>query len=128
MLYDLLARFAASCSHSGSFFGFPTWYKYLSPHDVVVISNGAGVTTCEVNFGISDIPLVGLALVDIALRIAALIAVGYIIYGGIQFVIAQGETDKTKRARQTVINALVGLALAMVSVGIVAFIGSKVAV
>jgi hypothetical protein len=82
---------------------------------------------CEVqNFGIKDLPLIGLAAVDIALRIAAFIAVGYVIYGGVQFVAAQGETDRTKKARQTVINALIGLVIALMSTAIVAFIGKRI--
>lgn len=123
MLTHLLDRLAATCASPPGFFGFPAWYRYLPG-----AQNDPVTGKCEItDFHIADIPLVGLALVDIALRAAGLIAVGYIIYGGIQFVIAQGEADKTKKARQTIINALVGLALAMVSAGIVSFIGTRIA-
>lgn len=119
MLNHLLSFFAATCANSPRFFEFPTWYRYLETRDI------AG--NCEiVNFGISDIPLIALALVDIALRLAGLVAVGYIIYGGLQFVYAQGEADKTKKARQTIINAIIGLVIALLSSGIVAFIGSRI--
>lgn len=119
MISDLLSRFAASCDLQPGFFDFPTWYKYLEKQ---TIDN-----QCEiVNFGIEDIPLVGLALVDIALRIAALIAVGYVVYGGVQFVTSQGEADKSKKARQTIINALIGLVIALLSAAIVAFIGRRI--
>jgi len=119
MISDLLSRFAAACGVQPTFFNFPTWYKYLEKE---TIDN-----QCEiVNFGIDDIPLVALALVDIALRIAALIAVGYVIYGGVQFVTSQGEADKAKKARQTIINALIGLVIALLAVGIVNFIGTRI--
>lgn len=120
MIAELLSRFAAACGNSPNFFGFPTWYKYLKTETI----DGQ----CEIasSVGIADIPLIGLALVDIALRIAALVAVGYIIYGGVQFVIAQGEADKTKKARQTIINSLIGLVIALLAAGIVAFIGARI--
>jgi len=125
MLDSLLVRFAATCANPPGFFGFPTWYKYVpSKLDVV---GPDGISRCEiVNFQIADFPYVVLALVDIALRIAALAAVGYIIYGGIQFILAQGEPDKTKKARQTIINAIIGLIIAMFATGIVGFIGSRI--
>lgn len=118
MIAELLSRFAAACNSTG-FFGFPTWYKYLKYDD----SSG----NCEiVNFDVSQIPLIVLALVEIALRIAALVAVGYIIYGGVQFITGQGEADKSKKARQTIINALIGLVIALLSVGVVTFIGTRI--
>lgn len=120
MLQDLLSRFAAPCATSDpNFFSFPTWYRYLEKETV----NGR----CEiVNFGIDDLPLIALALVDIGLRVAALAAIGYIIYGGAQFVLAQGEPDKTKKARQTIINAIIGLVIALFATAIVTFIGSRI--
>jgi heme O synthase-like polyprenyltransferase len=129
MWHHLLGRLAATtCENPPNFFGFPTWYQYL-PGKVneTVRINGADVTRCEIaNFEISHIPFIALALVDIALRIAALVAVGYIIYGGIQFILAQGESDKTKKARQTIINAVIGLVISMFAASIVRFIGTSI--
>jgi hypothetical protein len=120
MFKGILSHFAAPCVTSDpNFFDLPTWYRYLEKETI----NGR----CEiVNFGFEDIPLIGLALIDIGLRIAALVAIGYIIYGGIQFVVAQGEADKTKKARQTIINALIGLVIALFATAIVTFIGSSI--
>lgn len=129
MLSSLLSGFAATCTEQ-NFFNFPTWYKYLVYANKMEINAATG--RCEVvtygpdRFMVQDIGLVALAFVDIAFRIAALAAVAYVIYGGIQFVTAQGETDKTKKARQTIINALIGLVIALISTGLVAFIGSRI--
>jgi hypothetical protein len=122
MLHALLSLFAAGCGTPTNFFSFPTWYKYLPMTDNPVTNR------CEVsaNFGIPQFPLIALALVDIGLRVASLVAVGYIIYGGVQFVTAQGESDQVKKARQTIINALIGLVIAMISTGLVAFIGARI--
>ena len=123
MLNTLLSLFAApSCDTTPNFFNFPAWYKYID-----LVYNDA-TKRCEVpdNFGVADFPLIGLALVDIAFRVAALVAVAYVIWGGIQFVTAQGEPDRTKKARQTVINALIGLVISLLAAGMVAFIGARI--
>jgi len=121
----LLYYFAANVCKDATFFGIPSWYKYLLKANLMVHTTAGG---CELspNFKIADLSLVALALVDIAMRIAALVAVGYVVYGGVQFVTAQGEADKAKKARQTIINALIGLVIAMLSTGFVAFIGTKI--
>jgi hypothetical protein len=107
------------------FFGLPTWYYYLSRAGKMQVH--PATDRCEVvNFQITDFTLIALALADIALRLSALVAVAYVVYGGVQFVLAQGEPDKTKKARQTVINALIGLGIALISTGFVAFVGARV--
>ncbi len=122
--HSLLSLFANHCYDGRGFFSFPTWYQYLElVHDPLGRCELAPMTTQEF---IRSLPLIGMALIEIALRIAALAAIGYIVYGGIQFVVAQGEPDKLKKARQTIINALIGLVIAIISTGIVAFVGSRI--
>lgn len=109
--------FAQACQPKGSLFGLPTWYKYLRGTSV---DNGAGGTICQPQLqGINDIWLVGAALIDLLVRAAAIIAIGFIVVGGVRYITSLGEPDKTARARQTIINALIGLAIAIVaSVGL----------
>lgn len=131
MLSALLSKFAQVCHpQSSEFFGLPTWFKYLDSAGKFHFNSATG--KCELapygtgGLQVGDLALIGLALIDIAFRIAGLVAVAYVVWGGIQFVTAQGESDRTKKARQTVINALIGLAFSLIAVGLVAFIGSKV--
>src|SRR5688572_9922196 len=98
MITSLLTIFAAVCDPNKVFFGLPVWYKYLMPDKFS--------TACEFtdNFKFpDDLGLIALAGADIVLRLAALVAVGYVVYGGLQFITAQGESDKVKKARETVI-------------------------
>lgn len=113
-----LTNFAALCSKQ--FFGLPTWYKYLETQ-----TNGSG--TCDIiNFKVpGDFLLVGLAVVDILLRLVGLLAVFYVIYGGIQYVTSQGQPEQTAKAQSTIISALIGMAIAFIAVAAVAFIGHK---
>ena len=127
MVTDLLTRFAASVDCSNlrpDFFGFPTWYEYLK------LEYNSATGRCEIpslaSFGVQELSLIALAIVDILLRVAALVAVGYVVYGGVQFITAQGEADQAKKARQTAINALIGLTIALISTGLVAFVGSRI--
>jgi hypothetical protein len=72
-----------------------------------------------------DIPLILLAVVDDLLHVAGLVAVAYVLYGGFQYVSSQGQSDKTARAQNTIIDALVGVAIAVVAISVVSFLGNK---
>lgn len=115
----LLHTFAAnSCQRT--FFGLKPWYAYLNPDP----SKG-----CAINLTLlgshSSLLLIGLAILDDLIRVAALVAVAFVIYGGIQYVTSQGSPEDTTKARQTIINALVGLLLAIIAASLVSFVGGK---
>lgn len=117
-MLDLLNNFAAACQAKGITW-LPTWYKYL---------NGVEDDTgrCSVQFTFpDDISKILLAVVEIILRVGALVAVGFVIYGGFQYLISQGEPDKLKSAQQTILNALIGLVIATMATIIVNFIGGR---
>ena len=73
-----------------------------------------------------DITLIVMAVLDMALRLAGLVAVGFVIYGAIQYVTSRGEPDGVKNAQNTVINALVGLTIAILAAGVVRFVGNRI--
>jgi hypothetical protein len=50
-------------------------------------------------------------LITLFLVIAALIALGFLIYGGIRWILSGGEKEKVEEARGTIIAALVGLVI-----------------
>lgn len=52
-----------------------------------------------------------------------MVAVGFIIFGGFQYMLSQGEPERTKGARSTILNALIGLAISLSAVAIVNLIG-----
>lgn len=123
-----LIFFAQDCT-SGSFFGLRPWYYYLP-------NSGAENrfdANCDIkNFvllpsgqnGSSDVPLVLLAIIDDLLRIAALVAVGFVIVGAVQMITSQGSPDEASKARSTIINALLGLAIAIIAAAFVSFLGN----
>jgi hypothetical protein len=128
MLDKLLIFGAAPSGCENQFFGLVPWYHYLPATDF----GGKGTLgACDINGNFSllptsgggDLPLVLLAVVDDLLRIAGMIAVGFVIYGAIQYIASQGSPDATAKAQSTIINALIGLAIAIVAITFVSFLG-----
>lgn len=109
-------------------FLLPPWYRYLVGTKFMVDENGVCAFTpanLDVRDWTSVITLVALAIIDILLRLAGIVAIAFVFYGGVKYVTSQGEPASTKQALQTIINALIGLAISLVAVALVAFIGSK---
>ncbi|MCA1807370.1 MAG: pilin [Actinobacteria bacterium] len=114
----------ANCESTGSntFLGLPTWYKYLETEYVdgscdvksVPDPNNPGSTDIGATVG-----AIVFAVIEILLRIAGIVAVGYVIYGGILFSMSQGQPEQLANARKTLINGVIGLVIAVFAVAIV---------
>ncbi len=115
-----LSQDDCNAAKDSTFFGLPVWYKYIE------YKYEGAVQECQLRLDIGSNPehiaLIGFAAIEIMLRIAGLIAVGFVIYGGAQYITSQGEPDGVARAKNTIINALIGLAVAMIAAPIIAFI------
>lgn len=118
----------AECSSKTGFLGFKAWYAYL-PQD----SFEAG---CQIKADLQImpdnatkspgvLPQIALAVADDLLRIAALVAVVFVIIGGVKYLTSQGEPAQTKQALSSIINALIGLAIAIIAAAVVSYIGKK---
>lgn len=130
LLSPLLHTFAAETCTKTKVLGLVPWYNYLP------IGNDT-TGTCSINFttaqqqpqsflGLhSPLLLVGLAVIDDLLIIAAYVAVGYVIWGGMQYTTSQGSPDKTKKAQGSIINALAGLVIALLATAIVSYLGTQ---
>ncbi|HPR09287.1 hypothetical protein KDA06_02980 [Candidatus Saccharibacteria bacterium] len=121
---------ASRCSKS--FFGLKPWFAYLPDS----MFDGS---TCQIkDFQLlggndtagkptpSNLPAVILAIVDNLSRVAALVAVAYVIMGGIKYTASNGEPESTKNAKDTIINALIGLVIAIIAASVVSFIGNRI--
>ena len=117
MDFLLLQQFGAACT-GGNFLFFPPWYKYLG-------SSGAGANCSPVIGNINDVWLIVAAIVEILLRVAALAAVVFIIWAGVEYLTSQAEPAKVAKARQMLIDALVGLVIALLATAIINFIAGS---
>lgn len=119
-LYTLLAAIGDTCNPGGgNFFAFPKWHKYLNG----VREQGG---TCGVTItGINDIWLIGLAIVEILLRVAVVAAIAYVLIGGFKFITSRANPDKTAAAKNTVIDGLIGLVIAVAATAVVSFVAGR---
>jgi len=118
ILRAAIGHFAASCGHGG-FLGFPTWYKYLPGQTV------NNICTPQIS-KLNDVWLIVAAVIEILLRIAALAAVIYTMYGGFEYITSQGDPSKTAKAKDSIVAALAGLAIAVIAALTVGFIADRV--
>lgn len=111
---SLFAKSAADCQ-AGSFFGFPTWYKYLEFNN-----------DCTAGFkSLADTWLIVAAVIEMLLRLGALVAILFVLIGGIKFIMAQGQPEKVGQARSTAINGLIGLVITVAATAVVSYIAGK---
>lgn len=97
---------------------FPTWYQYLPGQE------GAD-GQCEIKtagLGGKVVILILMGIFDILLFLAGIIAVIMVIWGGFKMLSSSGEPQKITAARTTIINALVGLVIAVIASQIVGLI------
>lgn len=114
---------AEACSKN--FFGLKPWFAYLPDENFG--------ENCEIiDFNIlpaennpSDVVAVVLSIVDNLVRIAALVSVIFVVVGGVKYVTSQGEPEGVKGAKDSIINALIGLVIAIIAATVVSFIGNQ---
>lgn len=134
---------ADTCNKSSAFLGLPTWYSYLELGEeyaigtdgkpVLVDGNKVVIDKCAIlgpagtDGGLNlaaVVPLVGLAVLEIMLRLAGLAGFIFVVYGGFKYITSQGEPDKTKQSRQTITNALIGIVISIIAAAAVSFIAN----
>lgn len=121
MMWGSLKLFACVPQVSKSLLSFPTWYQFLpGTKDPVT-----GACTPELT-KLTDVWLVVAAVINILLRLSAILAVFFVIYGGVQYILSQGSPEKTDQARKTIISAMVGLGIAITASLIIGFLASKI--
>lgn len=126
-LLNIFSAIGQACNPTGGdFFGLPTWYKYLN--GVAEYSDPIGKTgeKCVAKISsINDIWLIALAVTDILLRIAIIAAIIYVIIGGFKYITSRANPDKTATAKNTIVDGLVGLVIAVVATAVLSFIAGR---
>lgn len=95
------------------FLTMPPWYRGLTNNDCSIVSpdavGGIGPFIWRIVFN----------LVDIMMQVAGYVAVGFILFGGFLYMTSNGLPDRAAQALKTIINAAIGLIIAIASVAIV---------
>lgn len=124
-LLHILANVGDQCTPDrGSFLGLPQWYKYLD--GIEAHNPSTGLTECVVKINsINDAWLVVGAILELLLRIGAIVAIAMVIAGGVQYITSEGSPDKTKKALNTILMAVIGLAITIAAAAIVSFVAGR---
>ncbi|HET6864209.1 MAG TPA: hypothetical protein VFH37_03370 [Candidatus Saccharimonadales bacterium] len=102
------------------FLFLPPWWEYIKSGSTDALGQ------CAPNFNFpTDIWLVGLAVLDMLLRLAGFVAVISIIIAGFQYQFTMGNPEKAAAARRRLYNSLIGLAIALIATAVVTFIGNE---
>lgn len=101
------------CSGRG-FMGLPTWYRGLTDGQCNIKSPGSGDTATS-----TFIWRIVLNITEALMMVVGYASVVMIIVGGFFYMTATGQPDKVKSAKGTILNAVIGLVIAMSSVAIV---------
>lgn len=99
---------------------FPAWYKGLVDNDCNVKQPSGE------NGLITFITRLALNIVEIILQIVAYASLIFIIKGGFDYMLSAGDSNKMSSAKNTIQNAIIGLVIALMSVGIVNLVAETV--
>jgi len=98
------------------FLWFPAWYRGITDASCnIMVPTGS----TELSTFIWHIVL---NVIEIGLLASGYIAVAFILYGGIQYILTQGAVEGAVKARSMILNAIIGLVISIISVGIVEFV------
>jgi hypothetical protein len=108
------------CNPARSFLGLPTWYKYLDAE-----TDSTGRCSPVIENAQAAVPI-GIAILEGMIRLGGLVAVVMIFIGAFRYITSQGSPEAATTARKTIINALVGLVIVIVSTSVVSYIGNRI--
>ncbi|NTW61884.1 hypothetical protein HGB25_00490 [Candidatus Saccharibacteria bacterium] len=109
------------------FLGFPSWYRGLtSPAPDCAIVSPSTLNTApagEADNGLSIfIWHIVLNILEAAIVAIAYISAGFELYGGFLFITSRGKPEGAAKARQTMLDAIIGLIISLMAIGIVQFV------
>lgn len=95
---------------------FPVWYRGV-----------AYGQDCEVRLDKpTDAWVIVLNIFEILMQLAIYLSSVYIIWGGFKYLTSQGSPDGISKAGSTVLNASIGLIIALIAVAIVRFVSERI--
>jgi hypothetical protein len=111
------SAFDSDTSCEGRLLGIPPWFRGLSVKD----ANGCGVASPDlIDGGLQGfIWKIALNIVEMGMVLAAYVAFFIILYSGFLFLTNGSNPSVIEKARTGIINAVIGLAIALAAIAIV---------
>lgn len=106
---------------SSHFLGLRAWYDGLLESDTPDEKTGECKVISPEKLGGGDkeagmrkfVWTLVMNVISMIFGIVGYLAIGFVMWGGFQYILAQGDVTKTMRGKKTVTNAIIGLALVM---------------
>jgi hypothetical protein len=115
--------FAAGCGQGITF--FPAWYDGLCSGNGDIKSPASMGGDTGKSFG-TWISIIALNVVAMLLYAVGYFSLGFIIFGGFKYMTQGDNSSGTASAKKTIMNAIIGLVISIMSVAIVKFIAGAV--
>lgn len=112
---------AAACP-DGKIMTLKPWYDGLL--DGCAVRSPGDDADAQANF----IWKIVLNVIEDLLQVVGYATTGYIMYGGFLIMTSNGSSDKVAHGRKTIMNAAIGLVVALSSVAVVSFISSNIGI
>lgn len=110
---------AADCKNEASLVpGAKPWYSGLCKKD----TNEIQINSSQ---PMESFTKIALNVLGAILILVGYVAVGFVIWGGFNYMMAAGDSGKISNAKSTIQNALIGLLIALSAAAIVTFIGGS---
>lgn len=113
---------SASCG-GARFLTMPAWYRGVAGKD----SNGDCAVLVEAAGGDlkTFIWKIAFNIVEIMLHLVGYVAGAFVIVGGFKYLTSAGSPDGNVNGRKTILNAVIGLVISIMSIGIVNLVTSR---
>lgn len=115
-----------SCSATTRFLTFPAWYNRLLDTKTCTLMSPSDLGGSEATKFTRYILIIALNVIEIMLQLVVYLTVAFIIYGGILYISSAGSPDGIAQAQKTILNAIIGLVLALFAVTVVAFAAGRI--
>lgn len=119
----VVSEFSAAACPDGRIMTLKPWYDGLLDDNCAVRSPGDDANA-QANF----IWKIVLNIIEDLLQVVGYATTGYIMYGGFLIMTSNGSSDKVAHGRKTIMNAAIGLVVALSSVAVVSFISSNIGI
>lgn len=117
------SAYAGACDGQNGFF-VPRWYDDLCKADKKTIMSpadmGGGTTAADTGARFSKwVGTIAMNIVKMLLVVVGYVSLAFIIWGGFKYMTAGDNSSGTVAARKTIMNAVIGLIISIMSVAII---------
>lgn len=115
----MAAKAMAACD--SRFLTAPAWYRGVTDGDCNIVIKDSGDEALGGGIG-TFLLTIAMNIVEIMMHLVAYVSVAYIIIGGFKYMTSAGSQDGSVKARKTITNAVIGLVISLVAIGVITFI------